>query len=107
MNSWHNWIFRGGRGSRGLTRNSIAIADLDADGDGDLDVVVGMGKGDIAGDRYNGEFTYFQNDSVGGDPSFTRVTGAANPFDGFYVRKNAGPAFGDFDGLCRPALQFS
>ncbi len=57
----------------------------DVDGDGDLDAFIG---------EYDGTINYFQND--GG--TFTEITGAANPLNGFDVGLLSSPTFADVDG---------
>ncbi len=57
----------------------------DVDGDGDLDAFIG---------EQNGNINYFEND--GG--TFTEITGAANPFNGFDAGSYSSPTFADVDG---------
>ncbi len=57
----------------------------DVDGDGDLDAFIG---------EQNGNINYFENDSG----TFTEITGAANPLNGFDVGFFSTPTFADVDG---------
>ena len=59
---------------------------VDLDGDGRLDAVVG---------ESDGQLLAFHNN---GDGTFTRLTGAANPFDGVDVGDRSAPGFVDLDG---------
>ena len=59
---------------------------VDLDGDGELDAVVGEGYGQLLAFHNNG------------DGTFTRLTGAANPFNGVDVGDRSAPSFVDLDG---------
>ena len=61
----------------------------DLDGDGDLDAIVG---------DLGGNFQYLRNTGSAIAPAFTKITGAANPFDGVDVGFTATPSFADLDG---------
>ncbi len=70
-------------GFDGGTYSSPTFADVDKDGD--FDAFIGEKDGII---------NYFEND--GG--TFTEITGAANPLNGFDVGFNSTPTFADVDG---------
>jgi len=62
---------------------------VDMDGDGDLDAFSGSEAGTI--------FSYYRNDGTVNSPSFTTLTGDANPLDLVRVSMNSAPAFVDID----------
>ena len=62
---------------------------IDIDGDGDLDLIMGLSGAS------GGMILTFRNDGAG---SWTQLTGAANPMNGFDVGNFSDAAAGDFDG---------
>ena len=62
----------------------------DLDGDGDLDAFVGEGSTDT--------LLYFQNSNAIAPPTYTELTGAANPLNGFDSGIYSKPSVGDLDG---------
>ena len=65
---------------------SPSTAFVDLDNDGDQDLVTGGDDGQVRAFRNNGNGT------------FTQLTGASNPFNGYDIGDGAGVAFGDIDG---------
>ncbi len=61
---------------------------VDLDNDGDFDAFVG---------ELDGNLNYYRNDGSPGVPSFTEVTGAANPLNGVDIGEYSTPAFVDVD----------
>ncbi|MCA3286721.1 MAG: VCBS repeat-containing protein [Roseomonas sp.] len=62
---------------------------VDLDGDGRLDLVSG---------EYNGTLLAWRNTGSAGAPTFTALTGSANPFNGIDVGSRSTPSFCDLDG---------
>ncbi|MBP7704292.1 MAG: VCBS repeat-containing protein [Caulobacter sp.] len=61
---------------------------IDFDGDGDLDVVAGFGDGTMR---------YYRNDGTSAAPTFSKATGAANPFGAITLGTQLAPALLDAD----------
>ena len=62
----------------------------DVDGDNKIDLIIGESGGSLK---------FYLNESTTETVTFTPKTGASdNPFNGFSVRSDAAPAFGDIDG---------
>jgi len=64
---------------------------IDADFDGDIDCFVGTGAGTIL---------YYQNVGTPAAPTFTAITGTANPFNGWALGGAISPMFLDLDAEC-------
>lgn len=74
----------------GYGRNINPVpAFVDIDGDGDKDVFIGLA---------NGTIEYYRNSGTATNPLFTKITGAANPFNGVDVGSDATITFLDVDG---------
>ena len=68
--------------------DNSAPAFVDIDNDGDFDAFIG---------EYERNINYYENTGTAASPTFTEVTGAANPLDGVDVGYHSAPAFVDID----------
>lgn len=80
----------------GKVGNAPAFADLD--GDGDLDAFIGNRDGIIAYYENSGGYSRDSGANLLQTPSFTRRSGANNPFDGLTVGGGSRPTLADLDG---------